>query len=249
MGPGKEMSVWLYNTETGSARKIEAPARGPARWVGNRYFYSSMGPGGIEPLKAYDPVKDQTTELPIRGFLAGATSDGKTLLIAGHPEDLAKNVAPREMQAGAAVHLATSQGKILQTICEAGDLSSAPTLSPEGKYVAFQSGPRGRPRGPRDPKDFSVRLIRAEDGQASSLSGMYSPIAVTDQGLVCAREVSAGPQAAPLVLLDLETDKATKLLDATGEATTSQAGKVYFLQEVEGKPGAFALKCVELKAR
>lgn len=248
MGPGRQTSVWLYNTETGSARQIEAPARGPARWVGNRYFFSSLGPRGVEPLKAYDPAKDTTAELPIRGFAAGATSDGKQLLVAGHPEDLSKNLAPRQMQTGAAVHVANLEGEILKTVCKASELSSAPTLSPDGKYVAFQSGPQGPPKGRPDPKDYSIKLIRVDDGKGFSLSGMYSPVGVTDEGLVCATRPVRGQEGSPLLSLEPSTGKVRTLAEKTIRAT-AQAGTVYFVQAVDNQQSKFALKSVEIQAR
>lgn len=199
-------------------------------WLGNKLAMGVMDPQqrAFGPIRVHDPATGKTVQLPLCGMPITASADGSTLLFAGNAEAPRKPLALAGPQDAAKAMLMTSDPdcKTLRKLAPMDTVSSEPRISPNGRYVSFQTR--------RKTGGYEVRRLTTDGKESTPVkTGQHGPPrAVLNDGTLLMTALMHQDKTVPMSLT--APDGSARPLPACADACV-EAGTLYLAQP-EGKP-------------
>lgn len=175
-------------------------------WVGKRVAISGQGEDdGIDLVKLVAPT-GKSSDLPVRGFAMCASANGDFIVVAANAKVPTAKAEPETMQTTASMLIIDPAGKVLRELTSMDVVSSKPMLSPNGKYVTFQTKPAGAGDG-QDSK-YGVTVLSTDGKESWTVKDEAGePCAVLDDGSVVCSDLIHGLDGTEFRLVNKKGDK------------------------------------------
>ena len=220
------MTTYLVGLEDGKVRQL-APGRFTIPvWAGPKVALSVVDAAGmLAPISLYGLDGAEPTQLKVRGLVVAADVDGKLLICACDPDKPSEPISMGALQSKA-IALLNAKGQVIKQLARGRTIGVRPVFSPNGEYLAFQSG-EVAPGRTAPPKGIRVDVMAVRGEEQWTIREQAEPVAIMDDGALVTLGTTPGPDGVPVKIWDKGGTSSRPITRAHAAAVAG--GRLYYV--------------------